>query len=155
MLAIIAVGVLAVVVSQPKEGTVEYHLREYRRAERELMANTWRDRCGIGWSMLTGKPYVPSIDMNDPNNPLTRWEKHEQALIALGCWEKREFYLTYKSGAQIGKNLESLKAALPQDERSQVWYAPQTKQITIRSRRADMPKWEEMIRKVDVPENGK
>lgn len=80
-------------------------------------------------------------------------EKHEQALIALGYWEFREFYLTNISSKKAEKELRALPGELPKDPTVELWHTdvPETKKIGIRARRIDMPKWEKMVRQVDVP----
>ena len=92
--------------------------------------------------------------MSKLNHPQERMEKHEQALIALGYWELRDFYLTNITSKKAAKELRALSGELPKDAELGYTDAPETKKLTIRARRIDMPKWAEMVRQVDVPESG-
>ena len=147
----IVAGVLVYVGSGPKRGSVEYHLREYKQVFRELRGETWRDRFAQAWSKLTGKPYRPPyMNPSAESNACARLEQHEQALIDLGYWEVREFCLTNISAAQITTSLQAFAATLPPGDMSAIRYFEETNTIVIRSLRIDMPKWVELVRKVET-----
>ena len=82
--AIITVGVSGLFVSRPKPGTIEWHKREYRAAERKLKRERQRtfldavqDKCRH------------LLALGDPGHPDT----HIKALLDRGYLEKREFGL--------------------------------------------------------------
>jgi hypothetical protein len=152
VLAMIGVGVLVFVLSQPKKGSAEYHIREYRAAEREangertLVQRAWY-KCGT----LLG--FNRSVGVGDPNNPLVRSETQIKALLDLGYLEKREFYLQNIPRPKAHKALAGLAAkGLPHDR---VWRIREDSEtytvLTVEAEPRDLAKWEEMVRKVDVP----
>jgi hypothetical protein len=156
LIVVTGVVVALAMFSRPRRGTVEYHKRGYELAEREMMGDTWKHRLAMRWHKLRGATYSPYIDMSDPNNPQTRSEMHEQALIDLGYWVKREWDLTNKTAHEmVNVLLKPIGGELPNDDTRMWTMHPQTNRIGIRSRPAEMSKWEERIRKIDVPESGK
>ena len=155
LLAVVVIGAVVYFVSQPKEGTVEWHLREVKQAEREILGNTWKQHLAKRWHKLRGTTYPAYVDMTDPKNPQTRSDMHEQALIDLGYWEKRQFNLTNVSAGEVAKILTA-SSVLSGDKLSQVWLlAPLTSNLWVRARRVDMPTVAELIREADVPESAK
>ena len=46
-MAVVVIGVIAFVLSQPKDGTVEWHKREYASVVRKLERKTLADRASV------------------------------------------------------------------------------------------------------------
>jgi hypothetical protein len=146
LLAVVVIGIAVYLLSQPKEGSVEWHKREYRSARMSLAAAT------------------RSVSNGAPVQPLTRSERqplvnklyaHEEALLAAGFLAKRELPLNGADATPVIMELASESAI--------EGYASGRLKVDVRGTNIvdtlvltapsnDLPKWEALIRKADGPE---
>src|SRR5213594_3836470 len=84
VVAIIGVGVLVFVVSQPRKGSLEYHKREYFDAQ---PGGGWRD---VLRQLLGREPMSREVSKEDQ----ARMKFHEKALIKLGYLEEWTFIVS-------------------------------------------------------------
>ena len=136
LLAIVVIGVVAFFISQPKKGSVEWHKREYENHMQRLDGKrTLFDRIRSAFG-LARRP--------------DRHMEHRRALIDLGYLEEREIILT--------NNPEGFSKALVQwatNEFPQNWlwaFGVRSNNVMfLRAERHNMKKWEEAVRRIDVP----
>jgi len=151
LLILAVLGVVAVVLTRPKEGSIAWHKREYLSA----YEGSWEQRAEKGLNRLFGKP--------TPSWPAGRWdliEKHQRALIELGYLEERKLVLSNRAGnvmAVAANTVRANRSADPGLERLRDTHrfifvsAPETNTLVIVAPRDDMPVLVEVIRKADVP----
>jgi len=157
-IALIAAAFLASLITwilKSKDLQIAYHKKAYIRAEERLLGKqTFGERAEDAWRKALGmEPIIRSINMADPNNPEARRELHEKALLGLGYLEKREFCLTNKG---VDDAVKILARVAPKElPKARLWQIgpSETKSnvVMIRAERHDMPKWEKLVREVDVP----
>jgi hypothetical protein len=141
-IAVAVIGVTAYILSQPKEGTLEWHKREYENHMQRITGKrTLFDRIRSEF----GLPPRPD-----------RHKEHRRALIDLGYLEERNIILT-----NLTNNREGFSKALVQwatNEFPQNWLwafgVSSNNVLFIRAERHSMKKWEEAARRfeADVPE---
>ena len=123
----------------PGESSLEYHKREYRKAMRAVggqMSLLDRWRLGLG---------LPR------SNPQEEYVRHRKALFDCAYLEERVFYLS-NNPAKPWKRLADLAPKeLPKDDDLWSIETHSNQFLVIRAERHAMKKWEEMVRKVDVP----
>jgi hypothetical protein len=105
------IGVAAYVLSQPKEGTVEWHKREYLDA----MRWRWSDRLEVMWDRVTDKSNR-RYRVFHPED-LKRRNAHQAALVRLGYLQERTFYLTNRSAGEVASSAAKAAEAIFSDER--------------------------------------
>ena len=141
LLAVVLIGVVAFFLSQPKKGSVEYHIEAYRDAERrsgedETLADRIREM------------------LNDARGQQGSYEiggqrEHERALIGLKYLEERTFVVSnetpgnvcsavYRAMLARGTNREFFRAS--------VWGTNGVKVVTVKS---NMPTDEEVVRELE------
>lgn len=143
------IGVVAFFVSQPKRGSVEWHKREYLAARN----GTLYDRVGYFCYRVTGiiLPDWPwggrQVQRMEDQMRTNKW-----ALIDLEYLGEYVIPLTHRASDEV-------IAVLPKPTAKQAPFTqirPEKKdEIFISAPRQDMPKWRELIRQADVPENAK
>ena len=146
----IAMGVLAFGVavaiyfaSQPKEGTVEWHMAKYLAAAK-AEAPGWRLRSRIAFYRMTGRGDVTRRSGQ-------RLNSHRQALLRLGYLSQRRVILTNDSPAHAaGAFLDNGGGhhALRQKFVG-VWV--ETNALVLIAPATNIIEWESLIRKLDVP----
>ena len=143
-----AIGVVVFLVSGPKRGTVEWHKREYLA---EL------DRLHGKESLV--KRFVRGIyEWTGLGQPIGQTDRgvvaQENALIKLGYLERREFILT---NLPTGNAVQAIgrEAATAIPGLCRITTGEKTNVVVVTALREDMPKWDVLIRKLDVPESGK
>jgi hypothetical protein len=142
-IAAVLIGVAAYGLSQPRKGTVEYHLRELRQIDGVIDA--WIRRYG-------------SRAMDDMNRrrQITEWQFHSDALIKLGFLERRLFAVTNNPPDEIATSLWSACARHP--DVSWEFGGPEydeTGKVAVLAPPAEMSRWEKLIREADVAASGK
>jgi hypothetical protein len=135
-IAVVVIGAGAYVFSQPKEGTVEWHKQACESEARRIFKPTLFDRARR------------ALDL--PPRP-NRYREHRRALVNLGYLEERQFILTNKPA----KVLPALRQWATNDLRQdRLWSMDVISNniLTVRAERHSLPKWEEAVRRIDVPE---
>jgi hypothetical protein len=151
LLALAVIGVVAFVLTRPKEGTLRYHLSEYLTLQRQISQGTPMERTRNIVNRMFGRRGYVGLSVDH----FARVEEHRKALIDLGYLEQREFVLSNRPANQVISEHNTLIAA---DRRWQ-GYRREFLQVTLRgtnvivivARREDMPVSAEAIRKADVP----
>jgi hypothetical protein len=136
VLAVIGIAAAVYLGTQPKKGSVEWHKREYENHMQRLAGKrTLFDRIRSVFG-LARRP--------------DRHMEHRRALIDLGYLEEREIILT--------NNPEGFSQALVQwatNEFPQSWlwaFGVRSNSVMfLRAERHNMKKWEEAVRRIDVP----
>jgi hypothetical protein len=148
LLAAAVIGVVVFLISGPKRGTVEWYKREYLAELNRLH----------GRESLV-KRFVRGIyEWTGIGQPIGQTERgvvaQENALIKLGYLERREFIIT---NLPIGNAVEVIgrEAATAIPGLCRITTGEKTNAVVVTAVREDMPKWDELIRKLDVPETGK
>jgi hypothetical protein len=136
VVAVLVIAVAAYVVSQPHKGTIDYHKREYLEA---LNDTTLRDRGRhfLGWVARKRPP-------SGRPEPSKRLLTHERTLVALGYLERREFIISNRPAAYLILAHPNLPECVRIEE-------PATNILAIVAPRDEMPIWEDIVRKADVP----
>jgi hypothetical protein len=141
LVAIVAIGVLAFVFSQPKRGTVEYHLRAYRA---EL------DRYHGRQSFIKASFYRVRVWFGPYTTVVTDQEvvAQENALIDLGYMERREFTVTNLSAEHAVSTIgRAAMTAMP--GLCRITAGPRPAVVVVAGRREDMAKWEQLVQEAD------
>lgn len=151
MIAVVAVGVAAFLVSQlsgPKRGTVEWHKREYLKAYKSGMLAMFVDN------------HAPA-GLQDAywSRRHKRIEFHRQALIDAGVLGERVFIVSNRPPREVAKAFyEKMYDVFvytndPMSIPGIRDIGPDS--VTVVGLADQMDKWNELIRKADVAENGK
>jgi hypothetical protein len=141
--AIIAViGVLA--FSEPRKGSTEWHKREYLRAR----AGRWTDDA-VNFVRRALGMGIHSSELDERKRDI-----HRDALLKLGFLEERTFVVSNREADIVAR--EATRAH-PGIWEKQLWtvYLIDTNELMVVDVREEMPQWEELIHKADVPENGR
>ena len=135
------IGVATYMLSQPKRGTVEWHLRELRHIDG--IVDQWIGRYG-------------SRGMADMNRrqQIKEWQSHTDALIKLGFLERRLFTVTNNRPQEIARALWNARAQHP--DVNWEFGGPEyddttTNELAVMAPPNEMPRWETLIRKADAP----
>lgn len=133
---VVVISVAAYFLSLPKEGTVEWHKR---RCEKEMLA-------------LGGQKTMLDRVRRELGFPprKQRYYEHSQALMALGYLEERHFTLTNNPDNPSLVLFQWATNALPQDRLWGIGLVSNNV-LMIRAERHSMKKWEEAVRRIDVP----
>jgi hypothetical protein len=142
-LAVLVIGVLAFVLSQPRKGSVEWHKREYLRAI----------DLDYGESVIAKvRRFLPRSKTGDRAN----MKLHERSLIAAGFLEQREIAITntMEVASAVLEKLNPPKNVDPFTFASLIT-RDQREMIVITALPTNIDKCEELVRKADLPESGK
>ena len=135
----LALTVVLVLVCWPGDSSLEYHKREYRRAMRGITGQIGLlDR----WRMQLRLPR---------SNPIEEYQRHKRALFDRGYLEERAFYLSNSPTPPTRRLVQLATNELPRGDVLWSIQARSNKVLVIQAERHAMKKWEEMVRKVDVP----
>jgi type II secretory pathway component GspD/PulD (secretin) len=132
----VAVAVAVLVLTGLGERGIEYHKREYLKA---LRGTTMRDRAHNLFLWLAGKR--PPSGWPQPSKQAL---KHENSLIALGYLERREFIVSNRPAAKMVLAHRNLPECFRIEQ-------PRANVLVIVAPKDEMPIWEEVVRKADVP----
>jgi hypothetical protein len=139
VIAVSVIGVAAYILSQPKEGTLEWHKREYENHMRRLDGKrTLLDRIRSAFG-LSRRP--------------DRHLEHRRALIDLGYLEEREIILTNNPKGFSQALIQWATNEFPQNC---FWlFGVRTNNVMfLQAERHNMKKWEEAVRRIDVAAEG-
>lgn len=137
LFGLVASAVLVFVLTQPRKGTVEYHLRAYRA---EL------DRCYgreslVKRSVDTVRGWVGLYPTDVTDQGVVA---QEDALIKLGYLERREFTVTnLAAGHAVATLGQKAMTAIP--GLCRIRCGPRPGVVVIVARREDMPKWRKLV----------
>ena len=137
--ALVVGGGIVVVVLRPWESQVEYHKREYFAARNGRFLDHVRET----WNRVVGQS-------TDYRERAARMESHETALIKLGYLEERTFAVSNRPAAGIAVEIGNFHPGIAKGRLWNVFHTS-TNELAVVGVREDMPKWEELIRKADVP----
>jgi len=159
VLAIIGAGVLLFALSQPKRGSVEWHKREYVDARMRLAGykRSVADHLRRGYARITGSP-PRGLAFDEEVTLRKKVLNHEAALLEMGFLAKREVTGAEWNSINVVRRLNSkegiarhasgrFKGADISSEETNVF-------IELTAPSNDLPTWERLIRKADMPKNG-
>jgi hypothetical protein len=148
----VAVVVAAYVLSHPKEGSVEWHKKEFRRAASRMKPGPWAKRLAGTYQKVTRRQ-APWI--GDWYEEKEKYVSSYTALVNMGYLERRRFGLTNRHGSEIQSAVERAWGGKKRAAEAFVWSLQTRDAIVVMAPRTMMPRVEEIVRKTDVPENGK
>jgi hypothetical protein len=149
VLAIVGVGILAHALTEPKEGSIEWHKREYFKA-RGQNGSMIRNFLRVVWSKINPRAAEP------PQENIDRMDSHYEALMKLGYLEEKAFLVSNRTSLAVADTLFFTHTNVFADKDvafSRIDIGG-TNIISIISPRDEMYKWERLIREADVPEEG-
>jgi hypothetical protein len=155
-LATVMIGVVVLMISQPKEGTVERHKREYLAAIDRIIAKDVGNRFTGFAARRTGMPLLLDTTGAELQPDIAALETHKKVLCDSGVLAERTFLLTNLPPAQMALMAAggARRIVDPKRMRFVVFKADPnwaTNQLTVVCARGDIVKFEELIRKADVP----
>lgn len=154
LVAVAAIGVVAFVVSQPKRGSVEWHKREYISSFNGMLERRFKDKVKRLYVRVTKRRVPP---MSDSERMVFEKDVNAQrkALADLGYIVDRTFTI---SNCPVIAVVDALmlpanvsKAGGP----FTVAVVVNADRILISGPGTDVPKWEALIRRMDVPQGAK
>jgi hypothetical protein len=133
---LVVAAFIAAIVLEPWESRVEHHKSALFSAGNPR----WFDRVQDAWNRKRGKP--PAW--------VQRTERHEDALIELGYFERRTFVLTNVTPGVAMKSIGTSASKMITGP----WRIRHgsTMSVVVSGAREDMAVWEHIIRTADVPE---
>ena len=148
VVTLVAVGVSAYLLSQPRKGLVEYHKEKYLEAY------------GVGpiveWIILHAPMAVHDLYWQPKQK---RIDFHRNALLEAGYLVQREFVVSNRPVRDVSDDLYKARFDVFTDTNDfaglPFFYRAATNRIRVVGRAIDMDKWEDVIRKADAPQNGK
>jgi hypothetical protein len=148
LLIVLAIGGAAFLFRQPKEGSIEWHKRKYLAAEDKMRGRTWFTPVANAYHKVTGTVRsLPVRDAGEMQLLHSERENHRTALVELGYLVQRTF-LVSNSPAVVG-NRVIRSPGVPGGRYSLITVS--SDDIKITAPPADMPKWERLIRQMDLP----
>ena len=152
ILGLAVAAIAAYLVFRPKVGTVDYHKTGYLKARNRLEGNTLRGRCGRLIERITGVKIRMTAKTNKTLS--LKLEEHEKALLECGYLVEHQFVITNNLDKVWLSTVGNRKRFIPEE------YARYTRVagvgtpiLYVVGRPSDLPKWEEVIRTLDVPES--
>jgi hypothetical protein len=150
-MVIVAAGVVVMIAVATlvarSQTPIEQHIDGYRAAFIRLRSPaTLSQKVGDALRRLVGK---------EGSYGLHELQKHQNALVRLGYMEERTFAITNRPAAYVCSN--AWDQVFFQGDRDMSDFTPMfhhegTNRIRVLARTQDIPKWEAVIRKWDVPE---
>lgn len=118
----------------------------------------WSDRVEVTWDRIRGKS-KRSYRIFHPED-LKRRDDHQAALLRLGFLQERTFRLIHRPARDVALSASKAAGAILSDERRyfltlMIYNPTDTNMLKLVAVAEDVPVWEELIRKADVPEGGK
>jgi hypothetical protein len=92
-IAVVVIGVVVYFLSQPREGTVEWHKREYLKALERLSQNTWKDKLQRVYRRVVRRPQ-PLGESGRFLSDFIAVERHLDSLVRLGYLQRERVSLT-------------------------------------------------------------
>jgi len=155
LVAVVVIGVAALFLSQPKEGSVAWHKREYWAAKKALRPS-WQYRLRTEYHRLTRTPDrrpVRGCESDELTQKVIKMMTSWDALVEHGYLTRKEFFLIHQPMSRVANHLK--RAAQAEFSADTIWELRSTSfenSIIVYAPLADRSKWEELIRKADVPD---
>jgi hypothetical protein len=150
--AILGLAALAFTLMQPRKGSVEYHVREYRVLAEQIKKGTRTERAFNIVNRVLGRNRYVGVKIDH----YEQLEEHRRALVGLGYLEQREFVLSNRSIHDVTRALNESIRTHPrwQGDAPEFFQiiTDKTNAITVLGRPEDMADSAEAIQKADVPE---
>jgi len=151
-LAVLAVlGVGAYLLSQPSKGSVEYHKEKYREAYE--WSNPTRDAQTpvVDWIILHAPDAVNRFFWRRNRK---RIDFHRNALLEAGYLVQRDFVVSNRPASDLASDLRKMSYVFTDtnDVAGIPFFWSATDGVRVRARASDIAKWEDVIRRFDVPE---
>jgi hypothetical protein len=150
-IAVVVIGVAAYTLSQPKEGTVEWHKDRYLKARQDLERRTIRD-CWERFYVRIRKPHTYQWRVISGDE----LRRHQMALIKLGYLERKRVDVTNHLAGQLHSILAEGRELIPR-ERGPFAMLSAPPEITfpiegveVVAPRQDMPLWNRLIYEADA-----
>src|SRR5688572_20767912 len=147
VVGIAVAAVLAIVITHPKEGTIEWHKRGYQYVRDRAYGQTWSDRWSRWRERITGAQRPPP-SAKEFNALSKKFVEHRNALLELGYLVERRFSISNPDVVAI-RLVPDWKGWIPEENAlysSTDWSRDPVELIVI-ARPEDMPCWEEAVRK--------
>jgi hypothetical protein len=141
---VLAIGVAAYMLSQPREGTVEWHKKRFERKAEQSLGGTLLLRVlkPRGLARLRRMPnHVESAAQLDPDY---------EALLRLGFLVKNTYRLTNKPVNLDGRWIMQVYSALPEERACFSSFGSSADSIFVIAPAQDIPIWEQFIAREDA-----
>ncbi len=148
VLAIFGVGILVFVLSQPKEGTVEWHKGEYLRLSQQTLV----DKAKQFFRQITGRVTGRKPTWRWTQDDYERLQTHRAALLELGYLSQQQFDLTNNSLRGIGFS-PAFRSACKRSHREFLIISGGKDMLHVIAVTEEMPLFVEAFRKAEAPEN--
>jgi len=142
-IVLMVIGVAAYFLSEPKQGSVEWHKREFLRAQHWGIAEEGIYRFGSRRWM--------SARIDEKTSRMTY---HQNALIKFGYLEERPVVLYNRSVFDVLTNLIVILDTNAMEHLSEEFLdfqTPDTNVLRVIAIKRDIDTWEQLIRKADMP----
>ena len=167
LLAAAVIAVLSMIFLQPKQGSAQWHQREYLEAANCLAENRFSDRVRRTFSVAARK-----LSAADQRHHAGKIEQHRKALADTGRVIERQFALKYCDVTKLKVPLANTLLTGPGIQRGRFWISTQgdtvvatvpdqvighlsvswkRNTIVVTAPHQVIAKCEELIRKADVP----
>jgi len=148
LLAVVVIGVVVFLLSQPNRGSVEWHKREYLAARDRATGSTWRDRVKrVYHNIRKTAPPPESWGLQQQKNA-EKMSSNFTALLRIGYLTKRRFVLNNQLGSEVEN---AIRKAFDCGRNAFVRIESTTNVVLIAAPTAIMPQLEEFVQKTDVP----
>lgn len=152
LLAVVVIGVVAFFLSQPKKGSVEWHLQEYQAARRYLFGRTISAQLDRLYWRVT-KQTSPLGRKRETLLQGRRMESNMVALVGAGYFAERRFVVTNDQVDRVYRSLLQQPIFRPGDAEI-TWVGSamlgEPARIVVIARPQDMSKIQDLIREADV-----
>ena len=149
----VVIGVAAYFLSQPKEGTIEWHKREYLKTLERLSHNTWKHKVQRVYCRVARRPFFQS-DLETYRSDIRTFEGHQASLVRLGYLQEARVSLTNAFGTN-GVDASAVRyLGRDEDEALRRFTIIRTnglKVVHITAPPSVLPIVEAAVRKADVP----
>lgn len=149
LLAVFIVVGIATLIFRPWESRLEYHKRKYLAAMENQITPPLFDR------VIAGVASNASQTVDTRRRHREAFERHAAELVAIGYLERRAFWISGEPLAIAQTALKESNGLILEEcaRFAQFTWGTQNGRdvLGIIAVREDMPKWEELIRKADVP----
>jgi hypothetical protein len=156
-LAIVAVAVVAAIVTRPKEGTVEWHKKEFQAAHDELTGRTWFALVEESCRAIANRPRQgPRLTDREALALIAKMDRSRAALVDLGYLVERSFVVSNSArvlGPRLVTHEVEEESTVPEARRQlTVFYkGAGTNEVVVIGFARDMPSWQQEIQRLDVP----
>ena len=150
LLIIVAMGVAAYMLSQPKQGTVEYHQQQFRKIYNDGKATR------IGQTILR---YGPGrLKLAYMRNRAKRLDFHRRALVKHGYLVEKVFLLSFRPAREVANRLHPAVHDMFEYSHDGPLFsygavnAPSTNKLMVIDTPMRIERWSNVVANIDVPE---